>query len=225
MSDYRKFLSSYAWRKTRERIIKRDNGECVICQREAEEVHHHEYLPEIMEGIRDDLLVSLCKGCHHRIEFDGKTKRIDLKEKRKVFDSLQDIHRQLREKGVDVVWSMNLVRKKPVYEFRFPNNYWKNNFVCIDSVAWSLLTGIRIAHDLHMTRGTVSRLREKGIKLTYKKTKRLAAVVKVEDETCFVYQKNSDIFMPWNKFDELLNKPRKNRSRYRRITYKFKELN
>ncbi|PXA02831.1 hypothetical protein DDZ13_15090 [Coraliomargarita sinensis] len=178
-----------------------------------------------MEGTRDDLLVSLFKDCHRRIEFNGKEKRSDLIEKREVFNELKAIHEKLRRDGVSVVWSKSLHRKKPVYKLTFRENYWQGYFVTIHSLTHVLLWAMRREYNLHNTSGYMSKLDKEGAKLTFKETKRIAALVKIERETCYVYLKSLDISIPWDAFDKLLNKPF-NKSRGKKlIQYAITELN
>lgn len=224
-TPYGKFLRSSAWRKTRKRVLDRNQGLCVICKKSAEEIHHHDYLDEIVEGTRDDLLVSLCEDCHRRIEFDGREKRVDLNEKKEVFDELKAIHERLRRDGVHVIWSKTLHRKKPVYQLTFRENYWQANFVTIYSLAHVLLWAMRREYNLHNTAGYMSKIDKEGAKLTFKENKRIAALVKIESDTCFVYLKSLDISIPWEAFDDLLNKPFNKSRGEKLIQYEITELN
>ena len=50
------------WDATRRRILTRDGHRCVLCGADACEVHH------TIPGVEaDELLVSLCSGCHAAI--------------------------------------------------------------------------------------------------------------------------------------------------------------
>lgn len=72
-----KFYESWAWRRKRQAILKRDKFICQECKRfgrkrnglpvPAELVHHikpYETNPEL--GLEDSNLVSLCEGCHNK---------------------------------------------------------------------------------------------------------------------------------------------------------------
>lgn len=68
--DYTKYLRRKLWKTIRARILARDGGLCLRCNGGGEEVHHRSYAPEVMEGLADEWLVSLCGGCHTVVEFD-----------------------------------------------------------------------------------------------------------------------------------------------------------
>ena len=72
------FYKSTAWRKMRERILKRDHYECQLCKvrgryTKAQTVHHtfhvreypHYALSSMVDGKRN--LISLCKECHNEV--------------------------------------------------------------------------------------------------------------------------------------------------------------
>lgn len=82
-TQYERYLQSPFWRQIRKRILSRDNKTCAICRKEANVVHHKSYSKEVMDGINDSELISLCTGCHERIEFnivDGNKKKNSLTE-------------------------------------------------------------------------------------------------------------------------------------------------
>jgi len=165
--DYWKFLSSYAWRKTRARILLRDSGKCIICGDEAKEVHHHSYDPSIMSGQRDDLLVSLCSSCHHAIEFvpDGQ-RRSDLAEKRRVFDERCAAFVALRRKGVDVLYWETASRRTQEIWICFDGKYWGHHFVSMFGIVWELQTAFMKTYHLCTTRGRIDRFYDpKGFSL------------------------------------------------------------
>lgn len=59
------------WLKRRQEIFAHDSWRCVVCGRTYEEtelqVHHSEYLPNRpIWDYPDELLITLCKGCHAR---------------------------------------------------------------------------------------------------------------------------------------------------------------
>lgn len=63
MSSYQEYLKSDVWQILRKQRLAMDNGECVLCAKQAENVHHRRY-PNVLgtETVND--LVSLCQACH-----------------------------------------------------------------------------------------------------------------------------------------------------------------
>jgi len=81
-AKYNEYMRSEKWFEKRERILKRDKGKCVLCNKDATQVHHNTY--ERFGGKeRLSDLVSLCKDCHER--YHCKTARITTKTKEIVF--------------------------------------------------------------------------------------------------------------------------------------------
>lgn len=64
--EYLGYIRSPAWRKKADARMKRDNGICQVCGRQATEVHHLTYMNFRNEGMED--LVSLCHECHRKAE-------------------------------------------------------------------------------------------------------------------------------------------------------------
>lgn len=80
---YKEYLQSEAWKTIRERILKRDGNVCQRCWGTAEVVHHKSYAADVLAGLNDSQLISLCSKCHEEIEFsvvDGKTVKNSLAE-------------------------------------------------------------------------------------------------------------------------------------------------
>lgn len=75
-SSYRSYLRSDLWREIRESVLERDGRKCKSCRREATQVHHRFYTRDVLLGIdrSERVLVSICCGCHKRIELtpDGR---------------------------------------------------------------------------------------------------------------------------------------------------------
>lgn len=77
-SDYQIYLTSALWRVIRRRVLKRDYSTCVMCREVANTVHHRSYDQDVLDGNRDEDLISLCRPCHKRIEFtmNRRNKRV-----------------------------------------------------------------------------------------------------------------------------------------------------
>ena len=74
LSWYETYLSGPLWKIIRSRVLDRDGKVCQRCASMASVVHHRSYADDVMLGNRDEMLVSLCRGCHDFIEFDGGRK-------------------------------------------------------------------------------------------------------------------------------------------------------
>jgi hypothetical protein len=72
---YREYLTSDLWRTIRTRVFVRDGYLCQKCSQPAEQVHHRSYGKKTLAGKYDHGLISLCRNCHHALEFDGDRKR------------------------------------------------------------------------------------------------------------------------------------------------------
>jgi 5-methylcytosine-specific restriction endonuclease McrA len=82
-SEYQQYLRSTKWRSIRVRVLSRDGNRCVACGKRARVVHHKSYAQEVLDGLNDAELVSLCKACHTTIEFEmvnGRKKKNGLAE-------------------------------------------------------------------------------------------------------------------------------------------------
>ena len=62
-SDYKDYLASKIWSKTRRKILVRDNFLCVYCHAPAAQVHHVRY-PKKMGDEDPRMLQSVCRRCH-----------------------------------------------------------------------------------------------------------------------------------------------------------------
>ena len=63
----KQYLYSNDWTVIRNRVIKRDCGQCSACSNSANEVHHRDYRPRVLAGLDDTPLVSLCSLCHELV--------------------------------------------------------------------------------------------------------------------------------------------------------------
>lgn len=73
--DYELYLASDLWKTIRERVWVRDGLACRVCNSRAEVVHHTSYDRDVLDGNRDEALVSLCHDCHSAIEFNFVDRR------------------------------------------------------------------------------------------------------------------------------------------------------
>jgi hypothetical protein len=68
--DYQKYLRRKLWKTIKERVLDRDSWKCFRRGGGAAVVHHRSYAPEVMQGLADEYLVSLCDGCHAVVHKD-----------------------------------------------------------------------------------------------------------------------------------------------------------
>lgn len=67
-NQYSETLKNGNWQKRRVEILQRDNFKCVLCKSEDRlEIHHINYI----DGIKaweypNDMLITLCRGCHEK---------------------------------------------------------------------------------------------------------------------------------------------------------------
>jgi hypothetical protein len=67
-SSYREYLNSQYWKAIRAAKML-NTPDCEICDRPATQVHHLDYSEETLRGRKEESLVSICGGCHLRLEF------------------------------------------------------------------------------------------------------------------------------------------------------------
>lgn len=75
--SYDDYLKGSLWDEIRERVLKRDGYTCRICGGKARLVHHESYEDDVMNGINLEPLMSLCRDCHDRVEFDDDNIKIN----------------------------------------------------------------------------------------------------------------------------------------------------
>ncbi|MBX2850877.1 MAG: hypothetical protein KTR15_03925 [Phycisphaeraceae bacterium] len=77
--EYDEYLKSSLWKKIRRRILKRDAETCMRCGGPGKQVHHRDYTLDVMAGENDDLLATVCDGCHNIITFadDGEKRSME----------------------------------------------------------------------------------------------------------------------------------------------------
>ena len=109
--EYPDYLKTRLWKKEiRPRILLRDKNKCRRCGGNAEEAHHISYDDEVMLGMDDDKIWSLCKGCHTVVEFTNTGKKRTAEDK---LAALSDVSFNEAQPEVDM-------RRDP---FRHP--HWK----------------------------------------------------------------------------------------------------
>jgi hypothetical protein len=64
------YLTTKEWAKIKRRIMKRDAKLCRRCGGKGTTVHHRSYGDDVMQGLNDDQLASVCEGCHTFIHAD-----------------------------------------------------------------------------------------------------------------------------------------------------------
>lgn len=88
--SYRYYLRSSLWKGIRERVFARNNR-CEVCGVNANRVHHKEYTEAVLSGDNIDSLVSLCNGCHKRIEFTNNGIKRSLSKANELLNSLMGV--------------------------------------------------------------------------------------------------------------------------------------
>mgnify|MGYP003501950963 CR=1 FL=1 len=74
-AGYAAYLASDDWKAIRAKKLDK-HPHCRLCATHATQVHHTDYSHEVLLGLENGLLVSLCERCHEAIEFfPGKVKR------------------------------------------------------------------------------------------------------------------------------------------------------
>jgi hypothetical protein len=89
---YATYLASDLWGAIRSAVLSQ-RPQCELCGERATEVHHDSYHPKVMLGEMNDSLVSICRGCHTGIEFDGKQKLTSREVRRKLRTKLIETER------------------------------------------------------------------------------------------------------------------------------------
>lgn len=86
-ASYRLYLESPLWKEIRARVLDRDRCWCRVCKSaRATQVHHLRYTLQVLRGNAGQLrfLISVCRGCHRAVEFDGGRKRDPFEVRREV---------------------------------------------------------------------------------------------------------------------------------------------
>lgn len=88
-SNYRRYIAGEKWQEIRLRVLSRDGFKCQMCLKKANQVHHKSYDKDVLDGNRDDQLVSICRSCHKYIEFDKNGKKNGIKAANAKLESRQ----------------------------------------------------------------------------------------------------------------------------------------
>jgi len=109
-ADYSEYLSSALWLLIKSRVLSRDNGRCRICGDFARTVHHMDYSLHVLRGNRDDKLLSVCDGCHQKVEFTGPNLDVKLsmeeavRKTKKLLEIGSKQRKPKRRKGGGKLW-------------------------------------------------------------------------------------------------------------------------
>jgi hypothetical protein len=97
--SYQEYLDSELWSIIRKNILSRDAHFCrgKLCNSRSTLVHHLSYNKPTLLGEAPFALITLCKDCHRKVEWNGSTKRT-LKESQKA--TLELVIGTVLEKGV-----------------------------------------------------------------------------------------------------------------------------
>lgn len=87
-SSYAEYLSSVLWAEIREAVLDRDNRICKLCNGTAKAVHHTNYDEATLLGDSLGGLVSICMGCHKKVELNYRNEKRTLVESQQAFNKL-----------------------------------------------------------------------------------------------------------------------------------------
>lgn len=91
-AGYQEYLASEEWAAIRRAKLKRF-PQCLTCDHPASQVHHLSYDERTLLGLEPKQLVTLCDGCHRKIEFD------EAGEKRRLCDANKALRAMAHEAG------------------------------------------------------------------------------------------------------------------------------
>lgn len=133
---YEQYLRSTLWKSIRTWVVETQAGKCGICDRRAEEVHHHDYNDDTLWGEESVGLVGLCTRCHGLVEFgEGRVKRDALSEKRAVYERLCELHQRLEGEG----FSLSVSKSKSVTAVAFTGEPEFQQFMECSSLAYAFV--------------------------------------------------------------------------------------
>lgn len=88
---YSDYLASDFWKGIRQGILVSSNSRCGLCKKTANQVHHLWYSAENLQGSSKEGLVSICRHCHHSIEFSAGLGKHEPKEAAFLFKELSKV--------------------------------------------------------------------------------------------------------------------------------------
>lgn len=77
--SYSAYLKSEEWKLLRAEVMP-PGCKCIVCSREATDLHHFSYSVSVLLGVHKELLLPLCRKCHEDVELDEKRKKRPLWE-------------------------------------------------------------------------------------------------------------------------------------------------
>jgi hypothetical protein len=89
MDYHTEYLQSNLWRKIKRRVLKRDGHTCQLCEGKGNVVHHKSYERNVLEGAADNLLITLCEGCHNIVHFNELGEKRSCEQQEKVLAEKQ----------------------------------------------------------------------------------------------------------------------------------------
>jgi len=179
--SYDQYLRSTLWKEIREWVINTQAGKCSICDRQAEEVHHHDYANETMWGEKSEGLVGLCSRCHDLVEFDGnRVKRESLSVKRSVFESLQSTFEDFRSEG----FCLNLTQAGLSTTVNYIGNPDFLKFQECSSLAYGFVVSFVFGELIFpLPLGREKLAQKSGVKLSLRSTKKHVATIWSDSES------------------------------------------
>lgn len=72
-NEYKKYLSSIAWKRLRLQVKFRDKNKCVVCHDYMSDVHHIKYEDNMLADNINNV-VCLCRSCHKKVHGIETTK-------------------------------------------------------------------------------------------------------------------------------------------------------
>lgn len=175
---YDQYLRSTLWKSIRDWVVVAQAGKCSICNREAAEVHHHDYTEATMWGERSDGLVGLCPRCHDLIEFDGnRVKREALVEKRVVYEQLLETFENFKREG----FPLAVKREGLTVTVEYIGKPASQQFMeCISLAYGFVVSFVRGEITFPLPFGREKFAQKTGVKLSLRSTKKHVATVWAE---------------------------------------------
>lgn len=88
-SCYAAYLSSSLWLSIKSMVLSL-HPECRVCGQQASEVHHRKYTRAVLLGTNIGPLMSVCRPCHRRAEFE-RDRKVSLREANRRVDSARQV--------------------------------------------------------------------------------------------------------------------------------------